>query len=361
VTSFRGETTAFAVSPDSGTHWTTEGAWKVADGIYRVPLPLPTDGLKAVNIYVLQDSHGLTLIDGGWAIAAGRTVLSRSLRSLGFRLGDIRRFLVTHSHRDHYTMASVLSRELGASVALGADERPTLELIRSVGDTGLTFADALLAAGAPGLAGAWTSGSEERLRRLGYLSGHAWHNPDIWLTEGLPIEVDGRELRAVHTPGHTPGHFVFADGGKGVLFAGDHVLPTITPSIGLTLPAPADPLGSYLGSLGKVLALPDLMLLPAHGPTAPSSHARTEELLTFHRDRLVAVITALKDGAQTGWEVAQLLLWTRRERTLGELNGQNQVMAVLETVAHLDLLVARGQVTVDPSDGVRRYALRADR
>ena len=361
MTAFRSESTAFAVSADSGTHWTAEGAWEVADGLYRIPLPLPTDGLKSVNVYVLRDAEGLTLIDGGWAIAAGRTVLARCLRSLGFRLGDIRRFLVTHSHRDHYTMASVLGHELGATVALGADERPTLELIRRVGDTGLSFEDALVAAGAPGLAGAWTSGSEARLRRLGYLSAHAWHNPDTWLTEGLRIEVDGRQLKAVHTPGHTPGHFVFADDRNGVLFAGDHVLPTITPSIGLTLPAPADPLGAYLGSLGKILALPDLMLLPAHGPVAPSSHARADELLAFHHDRLLAVTAALRDGAQTGWEVARLLLWTRHERAFAELNGQNQVMAVLETVAHLDLLVARGDVTVDMSAAVRRYTLCPDR
>ena len=48
-----GTPTAYAVSPDSGEHWTAEGAWEVAPGIHRIPLPLPMDGLKAINVYVL--------------------------------------------------------------------------------------------------------------------------------------------------------------------------------------------------------------------------------------------------------------------------------------------------------------------
>ena len=54
--------------PTPGEHWTAEGAWEVAEGIHRIPLPLPMDGLKAINVYVIQTDDGLTLIDGGWAI-----------------------------------------------------------------------------------------------------------------------------------------------------------------------------------------------------------------------------------------------------------------------------------------------------
>ena len=105
--------TAYAVSPDSGEHWTAEGAWEVAEGIHRIPLPLPMDGLKAINVYVIATDDGLVLIDGGWAIPEARELLDRSLRSIGSGFGDIRRFLVTHIHRDHFTMATVLGHELG--------------------------------------------------------------------------------------------------------------------------------------------------------------------------------------------------------------------------------------------------------
>ena len=111
--------TAYAVSPDSGEHWSAEGAWQVAEGIHRIPLPLPMDGLKAVNVYAIETDDGLVLIDGGWAIEVARDLLERCLRDVGYGFGDIRRFLVTHIHRDHYTLATVLGHEFGADVALG--------------------------------------------------------------------------------------------------------------------------------------------------------------------------------------------------------------------------------------------------
>lgn len=66
--------TARSVSPDSGLPWTAQGAWPVAEGIHRVPLPLPMDALRAVNVYVIETGSGLTLIDGGWAISEAREV-----------------------------------------------------------------------------------------------------------------------------------------------------------------------------------------------------------------------------------------------------------------------------------------------
>ena len=69
--------TARQISPDSGTLWTEPGAWKVADGVFRIPLPLPMDGLRAVNVYVLETDDGLVLIDGGWAIPVSREIFER--------------------------------------------------------------------------------------------------------------------------------------------------------------------------------------------------------------------------------------------------------------------------------------------
>ena len=128
--------TAYAVSPDSGEHWTAEGAWQVAEGIHRIPLPLPMDGLKAINVYVITTDDGLVLIDGGWSIPEARELLDRCLRSIGAGFGDIRRFLVTHVHRDHYTMARVLGRELGVDVALGRGEEPAIDALNDLEEPG---------------------------------------------------------------------------------------------------------------------------------------------------------------------------------------------------------------------------------
>ena len=99
----------------------------VAPGVHRIPLPLPTDGLRAVNVYAIEAANGLVLIDSGWALANARDQLERSLAVIGAGLPDVRRFLVTHMHRDHYTQAVEIRRLFGTPVALGAGERPSID------------------------------------------------------------------------------------------------------------------------------------------------------------------------------------------------------------------------------------------
>ncbi len=353
-----GISTAYAVSPDSGEHWTVEGAWEVEPGIHRIPLPLPMDGLKAINVYVIETSSGLTLIDGGWAIPVARDLLDRCLEDIGFGFGDIDRFLVTHVHRDHFTMATVLGRELGVDVALGEGERPALDLLNNIESlTDNPFHAVLRAAGAQRVVEEWERivGDDEGPESL------LWQYPTTWLEGDHEIAVGSRTLDAVHTPGHTPGHFVFADRAAQLLFAGDHVLPTITPSIGFTVPPMEQPLMAFMASLTKVRELPDLRVLPAHGPVAVSSHARVEELLEHHEERLRDSLAALPealpdpgtDRALTSYDVAQTLGWTRHLHAFETLDTFSQGMAAMETKAHLDLLVARGQASaVDSADGV---------
>ena len=341
--------TAHAVSPDSGEHWSKEGAWRVAEGIHRIPLPLPMDGLKAVNVYVIETDDGLVLIDGGWSIEVARDLLERCLRDVGYGFGDIRRFLVTHIHRDHFTLATVLGHEYGADVALGLDEKPGLDLLN--GKLGLDsnpFLDVLRTAGAHEVADAWAAGDDGERPDPAW-----WQYPDTWLSGDQQVVVGARTLDAVHTPGHTPGHFVFAEQAAGLLFAGDHVLPTITPSIGFTVPAVEDPLGDFMASLTKVRSLPDLTVLPAHGPVAPSSHARVDELLVHHEHRLDLSLAALASGPRTAHQVAQELPWTRHDHAYRDLDEFAQGMASMETKAHLDLLVAQGRATAtDDADGI---------
>lgn len=343
----------FVSSADpSGQRWTEAGAFEVAPGVYRVPLPLPMDALRAVNVYVIEDDDGLVLIDGGWALAESRDTLSAALASLGYRLSDIRRFLVTHLHRDHYTQAIALRRETGASVSIGIGEKPALDLLQRHDP---------LARFEPQQAILLLSGATELLDRIGKLGlseapPEHYAAPDHWLDHGIQVHLGTRMLRAVPTPGHTQGHMVFADADSGLLFAGDHVLPHITPSIGFE-PIPADlPLRNYLESLRVVLDLPDMRLLPAHGPVTDSAHARVRELLEHHDARLQSCLAAVRSGAATAAEVAGLLDWTRRQRRLESLDDFNQMLAICETHSHLEVLVAAGQLTADAGEPTK-YSL----
>ncbi len=331
-------------------HWTEPGAHRVSDGIHRIPLPLPMDGLRAVNVYAIESEDGLTLVDGGWAIEASRRRLEESLGSIGHKVRDITRFLVTHVHRDHYTQAVAVRQEFGSHVSLGIGDRATLDLVSDDGlDSDPTLAQ-LERAGAATVARAWAKAFEGATPPTAH-----YEYPDAWLEQDHALAVGSRTLDAVATPGHTQGHFVFADRAAGLLFAGDHVLPTITPSIGFEPAYAAQPLGDFLGSLAKVRAMPDLRLLPAHGPVTASSHARVDELVAHHDERLALCLAAVESGRETAYDVAHELPWTRHARAMAELDVFNAALASMETMAHLELLVARGRVARSESEGVRVY------
>ena len=243
-------------------------------------------------------------------------------------------------HRDHYTQAIAVRREFGTTVGLGAGERRSLELLHDPGRRALdTQLRRLDAAGATPLLTALRARRRDRTVDL-----DDWQPPDTWIDDGATLHVGGRRLVATRTPGHTQGHLVFADEAGGVLFAGDHVLPHITPSIALEPVDATLPLGDYLTSLALLRARPDLWLLPAHGPVTGSVHTRIDELLAHHDERLDATAAAIAAGAATAYEVATTLRWTRRRLPFTDLDDFNQMLAVSETLAHLDLLVARGRL-----------------
>ena len=371
--------------------WIEEGAHFVAPGVHRIPLPLPSDGLRAVNVYAIEAGSGLVLIDSGWALANALDQLKRSLAAIGAGLPDVRRFLVTHMHRDHYTQAVEVRRLFGAPIALGEGEKPSIDGLLSGDFRPLRAQLAILrAAGAALIADRLTeltsgirapqepaAGPGSGGERFGGLSfdplspgSPAWRPgttvgaalgyeaPDEWISGQQTFDIDSRTLTAVETPGHTRGHVVFADAEARLLFAGDHVLPHITPSIGFQEAPSAEPLREYLQSLSVVRGLPDMRLLPAHGPVSPSTHARIDELTEHHAQRLRIMADVLSGGERTGYEVALSVAWTSRQRELGELDLMNQMLAVCETVYHLDLLAAQGAaVSQAGEDGIRRYRL----
>jgi glyoxylase-like metal-dependent hydrolase (beta-lactamase superfamily II) len=242
-------------------------------------------------------------------------------------------------HRDHYTQAYVVGREVGAGVALGLGDKATMDLMHSDALEEDPNLDRLRAAGAEELAEGWRAAMPSRPPSM-----DDYGMPDEWLDRDLVVDLGARRLDAISTPGHTQGHYVFADNEASLLFAGDHVLSTITPSIGFEPAYVQQPLRDYLESLAKVRALPDLTLLPAHGPVTDSSHTRIDELVAHHDVRLEQSLKAVESGARTAWEVAGDLPWTRHERRRDELGPFDGVLAAFETLAHLELLALQGRI-----------------
>ena len=290
-----------------------------------------------------------------WSTAAGgprpvSTSSDRRLAGVGHDVSSVHDVYVTHIHRDHYTLAVELRRRFGTRVHLGRDEAPGLhQLLEMASNVPVTSLHQLRRSGDAELAAvveAMAEGEE--------FDADGWEKPDVWLDPG-EYSVGSRVLEAVATPGHTKGHLVYHDLDAGILFAGDHLLPTISPSIGFELGEWELPLASYLSSLEAMLKRPDARLLPAHGAPGPSAHARATELLEHHEVRLGETSRVLDAaGATTASRVAQQLTWTRRRRAYDELDDFNKMIATCETIAHLDVLVDRGQAQVvsDPDGAI---------
>ena len=330
--------------------WELPGAQLVCENVHRIPLPLPDDGLRAVNVYAIQDGADLVLIDSGWALDASRAALEAGLAQIGFDLGQVREFLVTHAHSDHYTQACVLRRLFGSRVALGSWEQANLASMHD-GSNGKQLAGLMIRAGAPQLVAA----IDRRMSEHDGIDLDQWQYPDEWLHDRRVLQLSDRTLEVFETPGHTKGHVVFRDESAGVVFTGDHLLPHITPSVGFEPSLNERPLAAYLASLQLMLELDDALMLPAHGPVGMRTHERTRQLIEHHDERLRNITDLVGTDATTALAVASRLTWTRRHRAFGDLDEFNQLLAIHETLAHLDVLADRDRLVRSEADGVLLY------
>lgn len=331
-------------------HWTDPGAHEVAPGVFRIPLELP-EGPPAINVYAIVDGSDVVLIDSGWATDDAVRQLNRSLEKIGFGEDRISRFLITHWHTDHYSLAATVRRRHGTPISLGSGERETVTRHSALpkGAPAPSNSAFLLAR-----AGAGDLVRHTRAAMQG-VSEVDVELPDRWLDGTHRIELQNRTLVAVPTPGHTNGHYSFWDPDAALFFTGDHVLPSITPWIGLESGPGRLPLGDYLSSLLLVQTMPEAQLLPAHGAVMPSASDRARELIAHHRSRLDLTLAAVPPHRVTALETAHALRWTRHDHRLDDLPGPLQAFAVIETAAHLEVLAHRGAVELDEIDGVAFY------
>jgi glyoxylase-like metal-dependent hydrolase (beta-lactamase superfamily II)/membrane-associated phospholipid phosphatase len=344
------------VSAGSGP-WTDPGAFTVAPGVHRIPLPLPGDALKAVNVYAVEDGDRIALVDSGWHTPDSYEALRSGLAQIGAAPGDVSRVLVTHIHHDHYGQAPRLRQESGATILLGEGEQRSLDVITHPEQRRAADGDRIERLTLWGAAELIAPVEEAMARRPG--EGLAiWELPDVLAADGHLVELRTRALTVIATPGHTRGHVSLLDGDARLFFAGDHVLPHITPSLGVE-PYGGDGMSlvEFISSLTKVRPLDVERVLPAHGPDFAGLRERVDALLDHHATRLAHCVDALARGRTTAYEVAHDLPWTRRERRYEELDLGNRLLALTETAAHLELLVVQGTAAAENRGDLRVYRL----
>ncbi|WP_433306904.1 MBL fold metallo-hydrolase [Actinoplanes sp. CA-030573] len=311
---------------------------QVRPGVWSIPVPIPHNPLRYTLSYAFLDDAGVLVVDPGWDTAEGRAALTAGLSRAGAALADVAGVVVTHVHPDHHGLSGWLRAESGAWVGMHPVEARTLP--------GRVWRDRR-----PDHDRAWLrrhgTPPEEAGRlvidpaRISDILGMA--EPDRAIEDGDLLPLAGHEVRAVWTPGHTPGHLCLHDAGAGILLTGDHLLPRISPNIGVHSGAGGDPLGDYLGSLEAAAKFDADEALPAHEYRFRGIGDRAAELARHHEDRGREILGVLAAPA-TAWEVASRLTWSRG---WDALHGMMRRMALAETLAHLHHLAAAGAVRAD--------------
>jgi glyoxylase-like metal-dependent hydrolase (beta-lactamase superfamily II) len=147
-----------------------------------------------------------------------------------------------------------------------------------------------------------------------------------------PIRAGDTELRAIHTPGHSPDHLCFLDVHAADMFCGDLI------RVGGTIVIPASRGGSmalYLESLREVRDRAPRRLLPGHGPIIDDPAALIDEYIHHRLNREGQVLTALRSGAATPEEITA--------RIYPELPDSLRPAAADTVLAHLVHLEEAGQ------------------
>ncbi|MEC9000656.1 MAG: MBL fold metallo-hydrolase [Actinomycetota bacterium] len=336
---------------------------ELADGLYRFQLPISMPGLGHVNCYALEDADGFTLVDPGLPSVESWNALGERLAQVGANHSRVHTAVVTHSHPDHFGGVhrlrddhgtSVLTHEDFRSVWMDAgldDEMDGVELDLA-DDEDLEKIRALMARPTP-----WGATREAppatELRRWSEMDttggSRSWRVPlpSATVTDGEEIVLGRRTWLSLHTPGHTHDHLCLYDPVDGILLAGDHVLPTITPHIGGIGPMD-DPLATFFRSLERMKELPGLrQVLPAHGQPFTDVADRVDHIIDHHVERLETIRRAGDElGSATVEAYMQRLF---KERSWGD-------MAASETYAHLEHLRILGQAKRDEIAGQALYS-----
>jgi glyoxylase-like metal-dependent hydrolase (beta-lactamase superfamily II) len=314
---------------------------QLAGDLWSIPVPIPGSPLRYVSAYAFGTGGGtgggLVLIDAGWGSEESWLALLAGLKSIGAEAADVRGVLVTHMHFDHIGLAGRLRRASGAWIALHPADYAVLARpdYRAAGPAVAAEADFMRGLGASAEEAAVAVGTAQEWAK--YTSIEL---PDRMLADGELADVPGWKLRAVHTPGHTPGHLCFVDEQSRRLFAGDHVLPRITPNISVGRAYHDEPLDDYLAALAKVRDLDVGEIFPAHEWRFRGLSQRTDAIAAHHEHRLAELLAAVRRYPRsTPWELAARLTWSR---PWDQYHGRMRIFAVTETAAHLQLLVRRG-------------------
>jgi glyoxylase-like metal-dependent hydrolase (beta-lactamase superfamily II) len=322
-------------SADEQAAWAEKrlpGTQRLRDGVWSVAIPCPQFGIRYTYCYLLLgDSGRFVIVDPGMDTPEGRSLLIGALESAGVALPGLEGVVITHAHADHILMTRWLIDQTGAWAGMHPLESEMVERSREATHAFLYEREQewLRRSGAP-------LDVQERFFRSADMRRYAPNTRSTRdLHDGSLLPLPGRRIQVKSTPGHTPGHVCLIDHDSRAVLTGDHVLPLISPNVGLTSSAPPDrdSVAEYAWSLRRARDWDEYEVFPAHQFRFRGLAARCDELLEHQRNRQDEVDAVLdEDPAASPWDVAVRLTWSRPWESLDDNNLR---AALAETMAHV--------------------------
>ncbi|MCS7267277.1 MAG: MBL fold metallo-hydrolase [Geminicoccaceae bacterium] len=323
----------------------------IAEGIFWLRFALPFK-LDHINLWLLDDGDGFTLVDTGYGDAR-TTALWDALLADGHILGKpLARILATHFHPDHLGQAGRLCRRFDLPLLMTRTEWLTGRMLQL--DTSEEFV-------AAGLAQDRRAGLDPELVARRRDRGNAYRPGVTPVPASIEILEAGDELVSAGTRwkvvvgrGHSPEMVTLYSAERRILVAGDQLLPRITPVVGLWPTSPErNPLGVFVESLARYEGLPeDVLVLPSHERPYRGLAVRLAQLRAHHRARLDETEALCREPATAAEVMARLF---PKELDLHQIG-----FALAETLAHLVALEHEGRIVRRRRpDGVEIWQVRA--
>jgi glyoxylase-like metal-dependent hydrolase (beta-lactamase superfamily II) len=321
---------------------------EVMPGVHWISTPLPFR-LRSINLYLLEESDGWTIVDCGYSREDVRTQWEQIFAGT-LKGKPVTRLIVTHFHPDHAGNAAWLSERWNLRPWMTQAEWLTANLaLMSLNTENIEQRFQFYLAN--GLAE--TDREKFRTDTVSYSDGVQLPSSFNRLFDGDDISIGGRSWKVIVGQGHSPEHASLYCHEIGVLIAGDQLLPEITPNISVWADEPeADSLQLYLLSLDHFdgILRPDTLVLPSHKRPFYGARSRIAELKQHHRERLNTVLSIAANGSVTG---GGLLPYLFRPG----LDGFQIRFAMGEALAHLNYLVNTGEMRRYVDAGITRFAL----
>src|ERR1700742_4556167 len=328
-----------------GNHPGIDQVVEVTPGVLWVRLKLPFR-LNHVNIYLLADNDGWTVIDAGFgneeSIEAWTTLLEGPLKGV-----NITRLIVTHSHPDHVGLAGWITERFDCPLHMsqveylqsvyhqnrGTEERRNAQRLffrRHGMDEDLT--EKLLGRG------------QDYLKRVSVL-------PPSYrrISHGEEITIGARRFKVITGGGHALDQVILYCAADKLFLSADQVLSKISPNVSVWAVEPEqNSLGEYLASLASLTTtLPyDLLVLPGHGVPFYGLKTRIKQLADHHEERCRLIADACRETPKTSRELVPVVFHKY------PLDVHQMGFASGELIAHVNYMLVEGRLTAEERDGV---------